>query len=74
MNSRPARATLARHLWLTDAILATEEAEIKRIVVQSQARQIVHKTPSSKKPISKVGLVEWLKVKALNSNFSTANK
>jgi hypothetical protein len=31
-------------------ILANKEAEIKRLVVQSQPRQIVHKTPSQKYP------------------------
>jgi hypothetical protein len=42
-------------------ILATQEAEIKRIVVQSQPRQIVHKT-LSRKIITKRELVAWLKV------------
>jgi predicted P-loop ATPase len=31
-------------------ILATQEAEIRRIMVQSQPRQIVHKTLSRKNP------------------------
>jgi hypothetical protein len=30
--------------------------------------------PISKKPFTKIGLVEWLKVKALSSNSSTAKK
>jgi hypothetical protein len=30
--------------------------------------------PISKKPITKIGLVEWLKVKALSSNPSTEKK
>jgi hypothetical protein len=43
-------------------ILATQEAEIKKIEVQSQPRQIVHKTLSRKKKlIIKIELV-WLKL------------
>jgi hypothetical protein len=38
--------SLARHWWLTPVILATQEAEIRRIVVQSQPGQIVCKTQS----------------------------
>jgi hypothetical protein len=34
--------------WLTTVILATQEAEIRRITVQSQPREIVHKTLSQK--------------------------
>jgi hypothetical protein len=30
--------------------------------------------PYLEKPITKTGLVEWLKVKALSSSLSTANK
>jgi hypothetical protein len=43
-------------------ILATQEAGIRRITVQSQSGQIVYETLSRKKPITKNGLVEWLKV------------
>jgi hypothetical protein len=43
-------------------ILASQEAEIRRITVQSQPRQVVLETLSSKKAITKKGLVEWLKV------------
>jgi hypothetical protein len=32
--------------WLTPVSLATQEAEIRMIVVQSQPRQIVHETLS----------------------------
>jgi hypothetical protein len=32
--------------WLTPVILATQEAEIKRIMAQSQLGQIVHETLS----------------------------
>jgi hypothetical protein len=44
------------------AILATQEAEIRRITVHSQSRQIVHETQSRKNLTMKIGLVEWLKV------------
>jgi hypothetical protein len=46
----------ARHQWLTPAILATWEAEIRRIMVQSQPRQIVPETLSQKYPTPKKGL------------------
>jgi hypothetical protein len=35
--------------WLTPVILATQEADISRILVQSQPRQIVLETLSQKK-------------------------
>jgi hypothetical protein len=53
-------------------ILATQVSEIRRIT-RSQPRQIHHETLSQKYPSQK-GLVEWLKVKALNSNPSTQKK
>jgi hypothetical protein len=43
---------LARHWWLTPIILATQKAEVRRIKVQSQPRQIVHET-LSQKPFTK---------------------
>jgi hypothetical protein len=52
-------------------ILATQEAEIRRIMVQNQPRQIL---PYLEKPFTKIGLVEWLKVKTLSSSPSTAKK
>jgi hypothetical protein len=39
--------------WLTSVILATQEAEIRRIAVQSQPGQIVLPEPILKKPIRK---------------------
>jgi hypothetical protein len=63
----------AKHRWLTPAILATQEAEIRRILVRSQPRQIVLETLSQKKPSQK-GLAEWLKVKALGSSPSARKK
>jgi hypothetical protein len=43
----------ARYQWLTPVILATEEAEIRRTVVQSHPRKTVHKTLSRKYPSQK---------------------
>jgi hypothetical protein len=40
----------AEHRWLKPVILATQEAEIRKIVVGSQPKQIVHKTLSQKYP------------------------
>jgi hypothetical protein len=53
-------------LGLTPVIPATQEAESRRIGVQSQPRQIVPET-LSQKHLHKKGLVEWLQVKALSS-------
>jgi hypothetical protein len=53
---------LARRWWLTPVILATQEAEIRRFVVQSQPRQIIHETLSQRNPHTQKGLVEWLQV------------
>jgi hypothetical protein len=41
-------------------ILTTQEAEIRRIMVQSQLRAMVHKALSQKYPTQKE-LMEWLK-------------
>jgi hypothetical protein len=43
-------ANLAGCRWLTPVILATQEAEIRRIPVPSQPGQIVHGTLSQKSP------------------------
>jgi hypothetical protein len=55
--------------WLTPVILAAQESEIRRIEVQSQPEQIVHKILSGANP----PLVERLKVEALSSNLRTAH-
>jgi hypothetical protein len=62
-------------------ILATWEADIRRITVQSQPRQTVCKTLISKNTQHKKGLVEWRSVEclpskyeALSSNYSMAKK
>jgi hypothetical protein len=48
-SERTSRKFWARHQWLTPVILATQEAEIRRIEVRSQPGQIVHETLSRKK-------------------------
>jgi hypothetical protein len=52
---------IARRWWLTPIILATQEAKVRKIAVQSQPGQIVRETLSLKNPPQK-GLVEWPKV------------
>jgi hypothetical protein len=47
-------------------ILVTKEAEIRGITVQSQPGKYFMR-PYIKKPFTKIGLVEWLKVNALSS-------
>jgi hypothetical protein len=56
---------------ITPVILVTQEAEIRRIMVQRQPGQIVCET-LSQKTLHRKGLVEWLKVKILSSSPSTA--
>jgi hypothetical protein len=53
--SRPISKTTraSQHQWLTPIILTTQEAETRRISVQSQPRQRVHETLYQKKAITK---------------------
>jgi hypothetical protein len=54
-------------------MLATQEAEIKKITVRSQPGQIVHETLFQKTQHKK-GMVEWFKMLALSSNPITTKK
>jgi hypothetical protein len=53
---------ITRHRWLTPAILATQEAEIRRLMVQSKHQANSSCDLISKNPSQKKGLVEWLQV------------
>jgi hypothetical protein len=71
---------MAERWWLTPGILATQEAEIRRISVQSQPGKIDRETLSQKNiSQNKAGgvaqVIECLprKCKALSSNPSTAS-
>jgi hypothetical protein len=59
--------------WLMPIILATQEAEIRSIEVRrpKQAQPSRSMRPCLKKPFTKIGLVEWFKVKVLSSSPST---
>jgi hypothetical protein len=46
--SKTKRLLQTGHWWLMPVVLATQEAEIRRLAVQSQPRKIVCKTPSQK--------------------------
>jgi hypothetical protein len=54
--------------WLTPIILATQEAEIWRIEVQSQSGQIVQETLSQKHLTEKKG---WWMVQGLGPEFKS---
>jgi hypothetical protein len=59
--------TMARNQWLTSVILATQEGDIRRIMVQSQLRQIVCKNQSQKK---KKNMKELITKKGLSGDLS----
>jgi hypothetical protein len=53
INSRSALQKIISWIWFMTIILATQEAEIRRMLVQSQLGQKVHETLSRKYPIQK---------------------
>jgi hypothetical protein len=55
LGQRIKRAGVARHWWLTPVILAMQEAEIRKIVVQSQPRETILETLVQKNPSHKRG-------------------
>jgi hypothetical protein len=70
---------VTQYQWLEPVILATQEAEIRKITVQSQLRQVVLETLSQKNPSQKragriVGARLPNKHKSLSSNISAAKK
>jgi hypothetical protein len=80
-QSKDVKYYCSQKLVLTPVILATWEAEIRRMVVPSQSRQIVYENLSPKYPTYKMagGIVQVVqhlssKCKALSSNPSTAKK
>jgi hypothetical protein len=71
------RASKAGCRWLMSVVLATQETEIKRITLWKPAQANSSQDPISKKHHHKKRagrLVEWLKMKALNSNPSNLEK
>jgi hypothetical protein len=61
VRGSPQKEPRAGHQQLMPVILATQEAGIRRIVVQYLPREIVHET-LSQKYLTQKGLVEWLKL------------
>jgi hypothetical protein len=53
---------LARHRWHVPVILATQEAEVRRMAVQFEATLANSLRPYLEKTHHKNGLVEWLNV------------
>jgi hypothetical protein len=67
------KGKIARCQWLPPVILATWESEIRRIVVESQPAEMVHKTLSQNYPNTKKG-GEVAQVVEPHSNPNAANK
>jgi hypothetical protein len=69
------KTILARHWWFTPAILATQEADIRRIMVRNQPGEIVCETLSWKKSITKNGWWSgsryrpWVQASVLKKKF-----
>jgi hypothetical protein len=64
---------IVRCQWFTPVFLATQEAEIRKIEIQSHPRQTLHETLSLKY-LTQKGVTEWLKEKALSSSPGTPQK
>jgi hypothetical protein len=60
--------------WLTPVILSYSGRRDQEDQGLKPAWANSSRDPISKKPITKIGLVEWLKMKALSSNPSTTKK
>jgi hypothetical protein len=54
-KKRKQKYSYAGHQWFMSVILATQKAEIRRIAVQSQPRQIIRETLSQKIPNTQKG-------------------
>jgi hypothetical protein len=69
---------MAGHPWLTPVTPATQEAEVRRSRFEARPGKRFCETLSQKtlppRQKKKIGLVLWLKVKALSSNPSTVKK
>jgi hypothetical protein len=67
--------SIAEHCWLLPVILATQQAEIRRIMVWNQPGQTVHETPSQKIPSTKKSLRSDSKCRLwVQSSPSTTHK
>jgi hypothetical protein len=67
------REEVAGHWWVRPVILATQEAEIRRITARTKLGKEFMR-PYFEKPITKIGLVEWLKSEGPEFKPSTTKK